>query len=411
MGATPPKVDLRALAVGPPAPPAWLVENMLVRRELSMIAGAPKAGKSLLAITIARALATRCDVIGARCPQLGRSLILGAEDPLHATGARVRGASDAECAAIDYRDCHGWTLEGEGFDWLESVAADYDLIIIDSFRRLFPGVDELSPGQTTRALGRLANLAHRAGTAILVLHHTPKSGDTFAGGTGISAAVDALYLLKADDGMRTLSVYEGCMRSVEPPSPRSFRIVSQADGLLSLEPVATPRKAAPDAPQRKAPRKPSATERATATILEVVPVGESLSQGEISRRADVPEGGATYRALTLLESLGRAKKGLDGWTLLRADGDPSEERDGTPKQRPPRRTGRQARPRTTGRRSRVRRRHRSAARMTFRMPQQRRRGKTSPSTTSRGDGRPGRSSEPLRWREPDAARRGARGPR
>src|SRR5207302_1172861 len=72
-------LDVEAMRRRRPAPVAWLVEGLAARGALSLLAGQPKAGKSLFALALAGGVAAGERVAGVAC-RPGRALIVDAEN-------------------------------------------------------------------------------------------------------------------------------------------------------------------------------------------------------------------------------------------------------------------------------------------------------------------------------------------
>jgi transcriptional regulator with XRE-family HTH domain len=191
-------LDLHALMAQEPPPVPWLVEPLLARGHLTMLAGAAGVGKSLLALGIAGAVAHGAPSI-AGMPVVGGEVVLidaeNGERTLHERAHLVGLPPDRVRAGIagtlNLRDA---ASAGE----LQRALASRPpvLLVLDSFASLAPGLRENDAHEVGPVLDRLRRLAQDTGAAVLLLHHTRKSGDSYRGGTGIPAAVDvaAVYV-------------------------------------------------------------------------------------------------------------------------------------------------------------------------------------------------------------------------
>jgi hypothetical protein len=191
-------LDLHALMAQGPPPVPWLVAPLLARGHLTMLVGAPGVGKSLLALAIAGAVAHEAPSIGGM-PVVGGEVVLidaeNGERTLHERAHLVGLPPDRVRAGIastfDLRDAAAVDGLRRGFG--EQPPA---LLVLDSLASLAPGLRENDAHDVAPVLDRLRRLAQDTDTAVLLLHHTRKGGDSYRGGTGIPAAVDvaAVYL-------------------------------------------------------------------------------------------------------------------------------------------------------------------------------------------------------------------------
>ena len=219
----------------PPVPVEWLIEGFVARGFLTMIAGEPGAGKSMVTQTLATALVEgRTEVAGlklhprrvlAPCDECdGGEVVVGDPgDPVkcatcegtggvakNATRVLVLDAENGENIIQERAQKQGLTPEqapryvvaaSDGFDIykdravLDGVLADYrdsgspvDLIVLDSMTSLWFGnenvVDQVSP-----MLKYLNDTAKRFGCGILLIHHTDKEGENYRGSSAIAATI------------------------------------------------------------------------------------------------------------------------------------------------------------------------------------------------------------------------------
>ena len=136
-------------------------------------------GNTLLAAAIAAALARGGEVAGIEC-ETGTTVYLDGENGeweihrrVHTLGLPAEGVRMAD-AAFNLR---------EHFELLVELVHEQrpDLVVLDSLRSLTPGLDENDTKQTAAVLDPLRRLTHESGTAVLLIHHTNKSGKDFRG--------------------------------------------------------------------------------------------------------------------------------------------------------------------------------------------------------------------------------------
>jgi DNA-binding transcriptional ArsR family regulator len=196
-------------------PIAWIVVRYLVEG-LTILAGAPKLGKSWLMLAIAVAVSAGGKVLGMDCQQ-GDVLYLALEDNPRRLQARLR---QMRLSAWPERITFvtKWPSLDEGClreieMWIEGAAAPR-LIVIDVFAK----VRGLNTGRETqyeadyRFGAALQELAGRHGLAIVAVHHTRKMDaddpfDSVSGTRGLTGAADNVLVLKRDGGAQTPILY------------------------------------------------------------------------------------------------------------------------------------------------------------------------------------------------------------
>jgi AAA domain len=191
-------LDVAKMAATPPPSVPWLAPPVLPRAALTVLYAPGGDGKSLVALALCAAIAHGGELAGIECEQ-GASIYLDAENGeleihrrVHTLGLPPSGVAVADASAIDLRRDIG-VLEGLVNDERP------DLLVLDSLRSMTPGMDENDTSQTARALDPLRRLAHESTTAILLIHHSNKSGKEFRGASSIRDSVDVLWHLGRHD--------------------------------------------------------------------------------------------------------------------------------------------------------------------------------------------------------------------
>jgi hypothetical protein len=184
----------------------------LLQEGLTILAGAPKLGKSRLMLAMAVAIASGGKALGTIDVEQGDVLYLALEDGRRRIQRRIAqllepGVNFPHALHIG-EDCP--RLDDGG---VEAIAAWLDahphtrLVIIDTFKRVRPreraGVSTY--GQDYDALAPLQTLAQERGVAIVVVHHTRKQGaedplDLISGSTGLTGSADAALVLRRARG-------------------------------------------------------------------------------------------------------------------------------------------------------------------------------------------------------------------
>lgn len=262
--------DVDAMLRTEPPPIPWLLPGILARGTLTLLAGQPKTGKSMLGLRFAAAIGHGATVLGRQCEQ-GRALIIDGENGEEIAHRRVQ-AFGVKPGTVSYAGTEGFSLGESLWEIEEYIAARRpDLVVIDSFRSLTPGVEENDSGAVEAVLALLRTLARRYGCAVLLLHHFAKAGGP-RGSSAFGAAVDNTFHLLRDERdptrqRRTLTNPE--CRFAPEADPISFAISEGEDGRVTLEAVEPPPRAS--------------TERSGPPALEARFVRLLAQHGELQR--------------------------------------------------------------------------------------------------------------------------------
>lgn len=197
----------------PPVP--WVVEGLLPSG-LTVLAGAPKLGKSWLALAICQAVSLGGAVLSRVKVERRRTLMLAREDTARRLQSRLQKLkaepSDQFHAFLEWPRGH----EGVAhlYRWMEKYP-DTGLIVIDTwgkFRQVKNGDDY---DESVQAASELKALADEFDVAVVLIHHARKNApadgdwmDSLLGSTGLAATVDTGMLLRRGRGNRdaTLSI-------------------------------------------------------------------------------------------------------------------------------------------------------------------------------------------------------------
>lgn len=193
-----------------PDPIDWTVEGFLARRYVTILAGQEGSGKSMVAQTLAVALAEgRAEAFGFRLPgRPMRVLVVDVENVMvvdeNVNGSLVKsrlqdyGLTAAGDAHLTVAGVQGFDLDKDS-EILDAALTDaenagepFDFIVLDSFRSLWTSGSENTP-EAGRVLTKLNRLAHKHNCAVLLLHHTNKAGAAYSGHTSIGSTVAAVW--------------------------------------------------------------------------------------------------------------------------------------------------------------------------------------------------------------------------
>ena len=238
-----------------PPPVRWLIETLLVLGSLCMLGGREGEGKSLTAMTAAVAVAIGGTLAGMRCER-GRVLIVDAENGKHEIHRRMHGLglTPQSADSLFVYEAQGWDLRRDLAD-LERLIEQHQpsLVVLDSFRSLWPGGDENDSAAVAQVLDPLRNLLRGHDAAGLLLHHLAKHGG-YRGSTGIGAACELVFTLESVEGdpdrdRRRLHCSK--LRAAAKPDDKWLRITATPDGVSLQADTAYVPDLAPRAPAKE----------------------------------------------------------------------------------------------------------------------------------------------------------------
>lgn len=172
---------------------SWVIPELLPRGETIILAGAPKAGKTLMAIDAAFAIATgEGDFLGLRCEQ-GKVLLISNDESAQSSKRKLLKRGFRSGDQLEF--VSNWTID-RLYD-LEQVLDDFrpDVVIIDSLKSIST-TSEISENSAEFAnnIYALKNLLNQFCCAGILIHHTNKNKDAMGvaklrGSTAIAGAV------------------------------------------------------------------------------------------------------------------------------------------------------------------------------------------------------------------------------
>jgi DNA-binding PadR family transcriptional regulator/KaiC/GvpD/RAD55 family RecA-like ATPase len=205
----------------------WLIPEFLPRGETIILGGSPKAGKSLLAIDAAFAIATGESSFLGQNITPGKVLLVSCDESIGSTKSKLikRGFKRGDKVEV----VPEWTIDR--LPELEKKIEEYrpDVVVIDSLKRITHG-SQMSENSAEFAdnIYSLKELFTKYGCSGILIHHTNKSNESMGVGKlrGSSAIAGAVWgtwqiehILKADpnnkkkliidpkDPIRLLSVF------------------------------------------------------------------------------------------------------------------------------------------------------------------------------------------------------------
>jgi hypothetical protein len=202
----PPLLSFADIAECPPPRP-FLIEGLLHKGDKMLIASRSKAGKSMLLIQLALAVAGGGEWLGHRCRK-GRVLFVNLELNEVELARRIFRVLDAGGQGHPGDGLHLWNLRGEGIRPLAAFTekaigrvegAGFDLVVLDPFYKLADGVENAAE-DVAGALLRIDAIAEASGASVAYAHHHAKGAQASrsvldrASGSGVFAR-DADVLL------------------------------------------------------------------------------------------------------------------------------------------------------------------------------------------------------------------------
>jgi hypothetical protein len=308
-------LDVDRMLTTDPEPLPWRVDPLLVDGMVTMLAGREGEGKSMLALALAAAIGTGAtSLAGMKCAQ-GRALVVDAENGERECHRRLKGLGISPGASLIYVEADGFNLAtdlGELVCLLDLYRPD--VLVLDSFRSLAPGLEENDSGDCERAIAPLRSLVHDKHLPALLLHHSGKGGNDYRGSTAIGAAVELGFTLSRnpDDPegktRRRLTCWK--CRPAPEPKDRWIKLSLQAGLVLIGEADAfvTPES------------RPAMREELKDEIRELFAnTDRRLSQGQILRGVGRSKGDGTgRRAIDELVEEGYLEHHEDGFNLAPA---------------------------------------------------------------------------------------------
>ena len=188
-------------------PPTKFCVDTLLPQGLCILGGAPKVGKSWFVLDLCTHVARGDEFLGLSTTQ-GKVLYLCLEDSERRIQERLNTIT-ADVPEGLYFALGDITMETGICDFLrkrKQEIPELSLIAIDTFQLIRNPTNDVSYGNDYAELRVLKALAEELGICLLLVHHLRKMNDSdpinrLSGSSGISGAVDAVYIL--DKPMRS----------------------------------------------------------------------------------------------------------------------------------------------------------------------------------------------------------------
>lgn len=240
-------VDIDAYRAAVPTVIPWRCQPIVYSGGVTLIAGAPKAGKSTLAAQLQRCCETGQDFIGAWPVQMGPVLLVTEEGGV----AVVHKTTDMH--RLQVLDRRAAIKSGLGFRQVLDAIADWTMrndggiVFIDTLAIWAEIQNENDASEASRAVAQVTALAQQTDTAVVLVHHARKAGgehgEAIRGSGAILATVDIAVehsRVKPGSDDRWLDVQgrvilpERYLLGFDRAS-MSYRLEDKADALAELE--------------------------------------------------------------------------------------------------------------------------------------------------------------------------------
>jgi biotin operon repressor len=199
-------------------PIEWIVENLIPRYGLVILAGKAGVGKSMVTLHLSHAVVNGEPLFGAFPIQnRGGVLIIDNENYPGLYLQRVRALGLNPLEGIDTLNLTDFSIDStSSIKWLEKVIAEkkYALVVLDSWTNLIRNTDENKAPEVGKVLSRLRKIAYEHGCCFVLIHHVRKNmpyavdpKDELRGSSTLMNEADLVIAMRdsGKDGLRVLS--------------------------------------------------------------------------------------------------------------------------------------------------------------------------------------------------------------
>ena len=188
--------------------PNWLIKDVVETESLMQIYGAPKSGKSFVAIAMSCAIASGQDFYGNKSfkkpvlyicgeGQRGVKRRLSAwQQAQYSLSGIPLYLSDRAVRIGDKDDFERLTQEIEA---IKAIEGDIGMIVVDTFQRNFGGGNENSAEDVGNFIHQLDGLISVYGCNVCIVHHSGHEGNRARGSSVIGASLDYEFKVQRTD--------------------------------------------------------------------------------------------------------------------------------------------------------------------------------------------------------------------
>lgn len=196
-----------------PMKPIEYCVDGLISQGLFVLAGAPKVGKSWLALDMCLSIAKGEKVLGKET-LCGHAVYLSLEDSLIRLQNRLYELTDEPSDNLNFAIMAESISNGlpEQIEYCRKRFDDLKIVVIDTLQKV-RNESESSYSSDYKELSVLKSLADKLGIAIVLVHHTRKCSDSdpfnmISGSTGLSGCVDgSMVLIESKRGSRKAKLH------------------------------------------------------------------------------------------------------------------------------------------------------------------------------------------------------------
>jgi signal recognition particle subunit SEC65 len=198
-------------------PIEWIVENLIPRHGLVILAGKAGVGKSMVTLHLSHAVVNGEPLFGAFPIQnRGGVLIIDNENYPGLYLQRVRALGLNPLEGIDTLNLTDFSIDSrQSIEWLEKALAEkkYALVVLDSWTNLIRNTDENKAPEVGKVLSRLRKIAYEHGCCFVLIHHLRKNmpyavdpKDELRGSSTLMNEADLVIAMQVsrEDGLRNL---------------------------------------------------------------------------------------------------------------------------------------------------------------------------------------------------------------
>ena len=201
-------------------PPTKFCVDTLLPQGLCILGGSPKVGKSWLVLDLCVHVAQGTPLWGLDVTR-GEVLYLCLEDSERRIQERLNTITDNVPEGM-YFATGCTSIESGVCDWLRDFKRQHpevSLIAIYTFQLIRTPTPEVSYGGDYAELRILKELADELGICLLIVHHLRKMNDKnpvnkLSGSTGISGAVDAIFVLDKNERIERFATFYASGRDI-----------------------------------------------------------------------------------------------------------------------------------------------------------------------------------------------------
>lgn len=200
-----------------PIPPMqWLWHDIIDAGSVSVLVGDGGGGKTWLAMALMAAVAKQSLFLGRPTSNGGGALIWwDCDTSLASVRRRAQMLFDAsQSNAYFYSDAINIVTDADAI--ISTISRRKTaLLVLDTLAASAGAIDENDAAKTTLYMQNIRRIAAVCKCAIIIIHHTNKSGGT-RGSTAIANSADNVFLLANNNGVRKLSALK-CREFERPP--------------------------------------------------------------------------------------------------------------------------------------------------------------------------------------------------